>query len=576
VTSGRAAALIVAATLLVYANALGNAFLWDDRFLVVGNTAIKHWANVATIFARPLFPDAIGSRYYRPLQTLTYLLDYQLWGLRPWGFHLTNVLLHTGTALLLFRLGMLVLRDARAALAGAVLFAVHPIHTEAVTYVSGRSDPLAALLMLAAVLWFVPGGRWIIASTVAFFLALLAREAAMVLPLLLLVVDGAVTRARRRPWSVYLPYAGALVLYLLLRTVAVGGDMLTSAVPLHLRVLTMAKVVAAYVALLVLPVHLHMERVVLPATSALTPSVLAAFGGIVALVILACTSGPLCFAVAWFFVALLPVANIVPLSTFMAEHWLYVPSMGLFLAAGWTLVRLADVLRPRLVVTTAAVLLATYAGATIRRNADWRDGPTLYRSMLPLAPDSAKLHGNLAETYLEAGDPEHARVEYERALALTQSDVERALALASLGKLYRDEKRYPESLAAVDRALALAPRLVGAHNNRALTLVDMGRGKEAEDELATALRLDPASAATHNDLGYVRFVQRDVAGAQQEYLAAIRLDPDYARAYSNLGTTYLWAGQPDRAADAYQRALRIEPGLADAARGLEIVARERR
>jgi len=127
VTAGRAAAAIVAATLLVYANALGNAFLWDDRFLVVGNTAIKHWGDVATILTRPLFPDALGSRYYRPLQTLTYLLDYQLWGLRPWGFHLTNVLLHTGTALLLFRLGMLVLRDARAALAGAVLFAVHPI-----------------------------------------------------------------------------------------------------------------------------------------------------------------------------------------------------------------------------------------------------------------------------------------------------------------------------------------------------------------------------------------------------------------------------------------------------------------
>ena len=164
-TSGRAAALIVAATLLVYANALGNAFLWDDHFLVVGNTAIKHWANVATIFVHPLFPDAIGSRYYRPLQTLTYLLDYQLWGLRPWGFHLTNMLLHAGTAVLLYRLGLVVLRDARAALAGALLFAVHPIHTEAVTYVSGRSDPLAAFLMLAAALWFVRGGWWIVAST---------------------------------------------------------------------------------------------------------------------------------------------------------------------------------------------------------------------------------------------------------------------------------------------------------------------------------------------------------------------------------------------------------------------------
>ena len=95
----------------------------------------------------PPLPGPTGTPYYRPVQALTYLLDYHLWGLTPAGFHLTSVLLHAGTAMLLYRLGGSLLRDARAALVAALLFAVHPIHTEAVTYIAGRSDPLAALLM---------------------------------------------------------------------------------------------------------------------------------------------------------------------------------------------------------------------------------------------------------------------------------------------------------------------------------------------------------------------------------------------------------------------------------------------
>ena len=575
-----AASAIVAATVLVYLNAFGNAFLWDDRLLVVDNTAIKHWGNIARIFTHALFPEGIQSRYYRPLQTFTYLVDYHLWGLRPWGFHLTNTLLHAGTAVLLYRFGTVVLGDPLAALVAALLFAVHPIHTEAVTYVSGRSDPLAALCMLAAALWFLRGGGRLVLSVVAFLLALLAREAAMVLPLLLVVVDVGVTTARRRRWSVYLPYAGVLALYLLLRTTVIGGgarEALAAAVPLRLRLLTMAKVVVEYLGLLIVPLHLHMERLVRPATSLLVPSILASVAVIAGLVaaILAHRreTWPLGFGLAWFFVALLPVANIVPLSTFMAEHWLYVPSMGCFLAAGWGVARLADRLPRRAVMATAAIILASYAGATIRRNADWRDGPTLYQTMLPLAPESPRLYGNLGQTYQEAGDNEKAKTAYEHVLELTNNDLERAMALNNLGKLYRDEKRYRESLATLDRALALDPRLVGAHNNRALTLFEMGRGKEAKEALEAALRLDASSAPTHNNLGYVRFLRGDVAGARREYLAAIRLDPDYARAYSNLGTTYLWTGQPDRAADAYREALRIDPGLTEAARYLDLFTR---
>ncbi|TMB01214.1 MAG: tetratricopeptide repeat protein, partial [Deltaproteobacteria bacterium] len=330
----------------------------------------------------------------------------------------------------------------------ALLFAVHPIHTEAVTYVSGRSDPLAALLMLAAALWFLRGRRRLVLSVVAFLLALLAREAAMVLPLLLVVVDVGVTTARRCRWSVYLPYAGVLALYLLLRTTVIGGgarEALAAAVPLRLRLLTMAKVVVEYLGLLIVPLHLHMERVVRPAASPLEPSILASvavIAGLLAAILLHRKTWPLGFCLAWFFVALLPVANIVPLGTFMAEHWLYVPSMGCFLAAGWGVARLADRLPRRAVMAMAAIVLASYAGATIRRNADWRDGPTLYQTMLPLAPESPRLYGNLGQTYQEAGDNEKAKTAYEHVLELTNNDLERAMALNNLGKLYRDEKRY--------------------------------------------------------------------------------------------------------------------------------------
>ena len=252
-----------------------------------------------------------------------------------------------------------------------------------------------------------------------------------------------------------------------------------------------------------------MERVVPPATSPLEPSILASvavIAGLVAAVLaLRREARPLGLGLGWFLVALLPVANLVPLSTFIAEHWLYVPSMGCFLAVGWGVARLADRLPRRAVLATAAIVLAGYAAATVRRNTDWRDGPTLYRTMLPLAPESTRLQGNLGATYEEAGDLERAKAAYERVLELAGNDAERAMALNNLGRVYREEKRYPESLATLDRALALAPRLVTAHNNRALTLFALGHAEEAEAALEAALRLDPASAPTHNNLGYVRF-----------------------------------------------------------------------
>ncbi len=573
------AALVVGAVLVVYANALGNAFLWDDLHLVVANPAIKSWEAVPHLFRSDLFPSGIASGYYRPLQALTYALDYRLFGLAPFGFHLTSVLLHAATAVLLQRFGAVLLGSAAAALVGALLFAVHPLHVEAVTYVAGRSDPLAAVCMLAAVLAFRAGGRrGRFAAALAFLLALLAREAAVVLPLLLVVVDRAEPDRERQPWVAYLPMLAALVLYLGLRAAVLaptGVTPATAAVPLGLRLLTTCEVIVRYLGLITLPRHLHMERVVAPVTSLLEPGALAALAALLALVV-GCVwarrrAWPLAFGVTWFLVALLPVANLVPLATFMAEHWLYVPSMGLCLALGWGTVRLARGPWRPAVLLGAALTIAAYGAVTVRYNREWRDARTLYEYLLPLAPESLRVRINLAEAYQQAGEPERARRLYEETVRGHPDRIETADAQNNLGNLERAAGRVPEALAAFDRALAINPRQVAARNGRALALQALGRVDEAERELATALAIAPDSATTHSNLGNLYFRRDDLARAREHYLIAVRLDPDHADAHNNLGSTYFRLGDRRLAEHEYRTALRLNPASDGAHRNLKVL-----
>jgi len=574
--------LLVAAVLIVYANALPNAFLWDDLYLVVGNPAIKSWENLPRLFVSDLFPAGIQSGYYRPLQALTYVVDYGVWGLSPAGFHLTSVTLHAVTAALLYLVGRHVLGSARAALAGALLFAVHPLHVEAVTYVSGRSDPLAAMLMLVAVLGFLRGdGRGRLASLAAFFLALLAREAALVLPVLLLVLDRIVPGRARRPGLDYLPYGAVLAVYLGLRAMSVepGQVMVANAaVPLGFRLLTMAEAVVRYLALVVVPLGLHMERTVAPVASPLEPGALAALAAVAALIAGAlwarARAWPLALGVAWFLVALLPVANVVPLATFMAEHWLYVPMMGLCLAAGWSVEQLARDAWRRPVTAMFAIVVALYGGLTIRQNLVWRDARMLYEYLRPLAPESLRVRVNLAQAYQEAGDLERAHGAYEEVVRLHPDRPETADALNNLGNIHREAGRLEVALATYDRALVLAPRQIAARNGRALALQGLGRVEEAERELAAALAIDPAAATTRSNLGNLYFRRGELERARDQYVAAIRLDPDHADAHNNLGSTYFRLGERALAEREYRTALRLDPHSAGAQRNLAIVRGE--
>jgi tetratricopeptide (TPR) repeat protein len=570
--------VVCGATLAVYATALGDAFVWDDGNIIVANPSIKHWNEAARLFVSSLERN---TEYYRPMLGLSFLTDYQLFGPWPAGFHLTSILVHAGVGVLLYLLAARVLADPLAALFAALLFVVHPLHTEAVTYVSGRSDPLAALFALAALIWSIEPRRRAL-SVAAFFLALLSRETSVGVLLLVVLLD--VTVGPSAAWTVrvgqrYLPYLGALAVYVVMRSLAVGIGTVTNdtaAYTLGTRLLTLPKVVVAYLGLLVVPSSLHMERVVAPATSPFDPTVLGPLALLAvlvgALVIWRRAIWPVAFGAAWFGLALLPVANVVPLATFMAEHWLYLPSMGLFMAAGWGLGRLATRTRPAAAIAVLAVVALAYGARTARRNLDWRDDRTLYQATLRFT-ESARVHGNLGRVYWMEGDVERAKHELDRAIELRPRHWQTADAYNQRGVIYQQEGRHAEALREFERAIQLYPRNPAPYVNLATTLQAFGRIDDARRALETAIGLDPRYASAYVNLGNVFFNAGDLARARDLYTKAIALDPQLGDAHQNLGAVYFHEGRFALAADSFRTALRLNPRSAMARQNLESAIR---
>lgn len=564
--------VVLVAAIGVYANTLWNGFVWDDILLAIDNPSIKSWAGLPGLLTQPLVP---GSQYYRPLQALTFMVDYAVSGLRPAIFHATNIALHAGTSVLLYRLAVGILRDPTAALVAALLFGLHPIHSEAVAYVAGRSDSLSALCLLGA---FLLRSRPVL-SAGAFLAALLARESALVFVLLSILVDatgthpegaGEAASSRRRLVHRWTAYAVVVALYVALRTLALRDTpppvVSTGDLALHVRLLTMAKVVVAYLGLLALPVDLHMERIVPPATSVRDPAVVASA---VLLALLAAlvvwvrkTAWPVAFGFAWFLVALLPVSNAVPLDAFMAEHWLYVPSMGLCMAGGWVVAR---ALRGRFRGPVAALLVAGlfgYGARTVLRNAEWRNELSLFEATVRDSPSSFRARSNLGRAYLEAGDTRRAASLHSQALSLAQTSSQLATAHANLGITYWSEGRHEAAIPEFRRALEINGPDAAIYTNLAAAFLAMDRPSDAEKALQQAIATDPRYAPAWVNLGVALEALGRLERAGQAYTRAIEMDPDSVQAYTGLGDVHLAEGRPELAERAFRAALRLQPGLA--------------
>lgn len=545
----RLAALLLPALLAiaVYLPSLPNDLVWDDLQLIVQNRFLRD-GDLAALVTHGIFAGAGRDvDFYRPLQMLSYRADLAVWGdqpLRPWTLRLSNLLLHALNSLLvLWVFDRLWPGRRRAAWAAALLFAVHPAASESVVYVAGRAD----LLLLAASLGCI--GSWIAyladrrpwqlaLSGLCYALALLAKEMALVVPLLLALVTwvvpaapagGRPATARRsagRPWPVLGVHLALAAGYLALRASLLGEA--GGGAPAGLDLPAIATTYASYARILLWPDVLHMERLVLPDPWR-DPGYLLPWLLLVALVAVLVRRPddrrPVVVAVAWFAVGLLPVSNLWKLNAAMAEHWLYLPGLGLFWLVGLGFDRLAAAggeLRwlARGALAVAVVLLGV---RSVRRCADWRDSATLFAATLEHAPSSARAHTGLGAALGRAGRLDAAIEHLRQAVALDPTNAD---ALNNLGAAFGRRGDLDSCVVYLERALALVPGNADTHNNLGNAYAILGRPRAAAEAYRAALARDPHRASIYLNLGRVCQVLGDRPAARVAYQRFLELaDP---------------------------------------------------
>ena len=565
-------------TCAVYANSLWNDFNLDDDTIIRNNSLIRSLSNLPRIFVSNYWantPYEKGVLLYRPLAVASFAVDYALWGNQPFGFHLTNLLINGTNAVLLLVLlarmfGAMPGRTGPLVLAVCtLLYAFHPVHTEAVNMVVGRTELLAAMFGLLTFICHL--NNWKTGAVVCFSLALLSKEIAITIPAMIFAYEwffgrnlswpgktGIGERAEGRgqprqarplsslfplpsplfgsgagslvasvfagPAQKYLMYAGVLGLYLAIRFAVLRGfvaahqtGILASQDPFH-RLLTVLKVLGYYLKLMVAPYPLTPDYSDVPLPqSAVEPWVLLPFIGIVALLAAAWklrrTAPGVAYAVLWLFVTLLPVSNIISIGAFLGERFLYLPSASLaFLAAG--LFSLAQNRPCRSAWWGGCVLVAAgFAVLTFNRNFDWRSAGTLWARVQARQPGNPRANFHLGVQAEEVKDFQQALVFYEKAIEFNPSH-----------NWNPDRK----TIAMVKE------RISDICYNLSLKLYNQGQLAQATDYCRRSLQINDKNARAHVIMGNLYVQNNDFKKAVDCYETALKLDPDLFEAKENL------------------------------------------
>ena len=425
---------LLAAVLAIYAPSLNAQFLWDDLSLVRDNLLIRSPRLGLEVFRHTLFGGS--SNFYRPTQTLTFLADYWLWALNPYGYHLTSILIHAANAWLLFLVLRRILpamlgraasgdRADWTALAVALVWAVHPVHSAAVAYVSGSADSLAMLCCLSAVLLCERALRaagsgprgWLAAGAfVCLVFGLCAKEIAGVWLLLYLGYLFALRPGtdRRTGWIVAAAGVAAVGVYLGLRHLAPAPPVPTTLPPMPSRWLLMIRALGDYGSLMLFPVKLFMERQVFAAPGLANPADDAVYFSLAVsgvLMLAAFIGGSMWrgrgqtlrrAGAVWFLVGFLPVSNLFTLNASVAEHWLYLPSIGFLLFLAGVTLDMPPLLRGRAALAALAVVVGLLGTRTWLRTFDWMDELTFFRQTIADGGDVPRARTGLAAAYRRA------------------------------------------------------------------------------------------------------------------------------------------------------------------------------
>ena len=577
---------------------------YDDTVYVTENWHVLQgltWEQVDWAFAN------LAAGFWHPLTWLSHMLDAQVYGLHAWGHHLTNLLLHTASTVLLFmllhRMTGFVWRSAVV----AALFAIHPLHVESVAWVAERKDVLSAFFGFVS-LWFYISYAQLktgkkesaIANyslSLMFFACSLASKATLVtLPFLMLALDywplKRVPSAECRVPSgsrQVLQFPASPFLSLLLEKLpflalslasglltihaekSIGAVATKGGIPLLMRASNAVVSCVRYLGQMVWPFNM---AVFYPYPKALS---LWLVGGAVLLliaitvcVVLAARRRPyLAVGWAWFILILLPVSGLIQVGSHSrADRYTYVPLVGIFLMIVWGSAELLSRCpSPRLLagMVVAALLLAC-GWRTQDQLRHWRNAESLFSHALAVTKDNYLAYNNVGYDLMHKyGRLDDAMQCFRKAISLYPDEVE---ALGNLGYALAAKGQAADAISYYQAALRMNPGHAATHNNLANTLSNLGKLDEAIQEYQLALQYEPDYAEAHNNLGIALAQKGHFDEAVLQFRAAIRFKPNYAIAHNGLGNVFTLRGQYQEAAPEYEEALRLDPDYAEAQNGL--------
>lgn len=583
--------VIVIVSLAIYANSIKNGFVYDDDVTIVKNTLIKDIHNLPKLFQKEYF-ELSGEMSYRPVVTLTYFLDYSLYKESPWGYHLTNILLHAlnGTLLYVF-LSLLAKRSAEPEISykqrnlpliASLLFVTHPVLTEAVNAVSFREDLLVFFFFMITLSLYIilsnctlSRGRIIVYafSCLTYFLALFSKEMGATLPLVIFGVEWIYRNNGERrfiPVSRYnIGYIIVTLIYVYLRFYYFQNpDEKFRPWEVNERILTFPWLFLCYLKIAFFPFSLVVDYEITPIKSFFSPRFVVSSFALISLLMTAFKikkrEKEIAFGIVFFMVTLSPVYNLIPISNPFAERYLYLPLLGFIVIA----VLLINVLfkmrchdRFYLMPMLIFVILSIYSISVVRRNEVWKDSYSLWSDALKKVPENGRIRNNLGSGYSKVGEFEKAIENFKASIKLmAKNEYESKQPYYNLGSAYVKLGRLLEAIPYLEKAVELNPNNSRWHNETGFTYYKAGMLNGAIRHFQAALKINPDYFDAYNNLGIAYADNGMLEEAMQEFRYASRLKPSEPEIWNNIGLIYFKQARFDEAIQQYQASLKIDPG----------------
>ncbi|MGO9527949.1 MAG: tetratricopeptide repeat protein [Verrucomicrobiia bacterium] len=580
--------LVIAAGILAYHNSFTGPFIFDDVHWIPENPVIRHLWPIWDV----LSPSSSALINARPAVNFSLAVNYALGGYNVWGYHALNLAIHILAGLTLFGIVRQTLRQPALrerfgaaadglALAAALIWTVHPLQTESVTYVIQRAESIMGLFYLLTLYCFIRGAAsprprlWYGLCLGACALGMASKEVMVSAPLMVMLYDrafvsGSFREAWRRRWPLYLGLSATWILQGFM-VVSAGTFANASVMAQHVwgvtwwaYLLTEPGVILYYLRLAAWPYPLCFDYygwpIAVTGLSILLPT-------LVIVILLGATAWTCkkntAWGVlgAWFFLILAPSSSIIPLDSPAFEHRMYLPLAAIVTGV----VVVAFVLGKRLLRIQSSSVLGWVACGfvvvpltvlTIQRNRDYISELTIWQDTVAKCPQNPRAQYNLAVTLWHAGRIGDAIPYYERALRIKPNYAE---ACNNLGVAWMQTGRLSQAIDCLEQALRLKPDFAEAHNNLANALLQAGRMREAIGHFEQALRFNPNYAEVHYKLGEVLEQTGQAEDAIGHFDQALRLKPDFADAHCDLGIALCRLGKVPEATAHFEQALQIEP-----------------